>query len=448
MAAFVNHVRRCSNVLNVSRHSYLMPTPQSIICSRLFLSNSSTQHRTRTYTYGFNQQQGQRSEMQDAMYHTTNFTVNDNEYCLFGVFDGHGHDLCAKFLENNIESYLHKNMKQNPNIKDAFQATMTQMDADFNVSNRSTRHIDIGSTACVALIDKNATVPQIYVSNVGDSRCVLVDGKANDFKVTPLSADHHPNTNEFEKQRLLALNNPKITHESIAATEYFGLTLAMSRCIGDELLKKKNKNVYMTEPDTVQYDVNDANKYLLLCTDGFRFQNDEIEAIFKQIDANAYGLKETHLNDLCYRLISYGINGTFNNGYDEEIGKCYMKVDECLGEDYEYRQKLNWMMNYFKNDVKTIGYIIKICVFDFDDDRRFAILEDLLWPYELEEGVFQKIKDLFSYETIQQRVNQLKEEDRRELETFVDWLSEARSCKGAKTMDDVSLILVKLDNDE
>eukprot|EP00483_Globobulimina_turgida_P005649 UN05659 len=195
---------------------------------KIVLSNTaSLQKRMLFCQYGFGTLQGRRSEMQDTIYHSSEFTVNNNEYSLFGVFDGHGHDSCAKFLTNNIESYLSKHMSTQSTY-DAFTLTMNEMNKDFIQSNELHKYGNIGSTAVIALVDKNPQNHVIHVSNVGDSRCILVDDVSNNFAVTPLTIDHHPAVNQYEKERLLQLNNRHITEESNSQHLYFGLSLAMS----------------------------------------------------------------------------------------------------------------------------------------------------------------------------------------------------------------------------
>eukprot|EP01084_Bolivina_argentea_P119506 211871_1 len=423
-----------------------------IYCRKIFPGARLLHNRMITCRYGFDIQQSKRSETQDAIYHSSNFNINNKQYCLFGVFDGHGQDLCAKFLANNIEIYLSKNLQKYPNsVNDAFKITMHEMDVDFNRSNVAYKYTSIGSTACIALVDKNVgNNPVIHVSNVGDSRCVLVDNISNEFNITALTSDHHPKVNEYEKQRLLQLNHRKITPESIF-DEYFGLSLAMSRCIGNEYLKKKNKNVYISQPDVITYEINDLNEYLLLYSDGFTFKHNDIQNIFNLIHNNKYELTNEDLNNLSYRLTSYVVNGTINDGFDENIGQYYMELSNYFDDDI-YKNTFNEIYKYFSSDdmqteknIKTIGRLIKICVFNFDDDRRFKIMEELLFPYAFEDDMFDLVKYQFCYENIMNKIKQLNEKDKIKFNSFIEWLNEAKQCKGSKSIDDVSLIIVKLD---
>ena len=85
----------------------------------------------------------------------------------------------------------------------------------------------VGCTACIALVTKT----DIYIANVGDSRCVLTEGQ----NTYDLSDDHKPE-NEEESKRIteaggFVSNDGRVNGE-----------LSLSRAIGDTYYKQ-NKNL-------------------------------------------------------------------------------------------------------------------------------------------------------------------------------------------------------------
>jgi len=116
---------------------------------------------------------------------------------------------------------------------------------------------DVGSTACAAVITKE----QVYVANVGDSRCVLSKkGLAVD-----LSVDHKPNTPR-EKARIeaagLDIEDGRVKGE-----------LNLSRALGD-LRFKNNSRLCSTQqavtavPDVACVDLQPEHDFLIIASDG------------------------------------------------------------------------------------------------------------------------------------------------------------------------------------
>ena len=84
----------------------------------------------------------------------------------------------------------------------------------------------MGCTACIALVTKT----ELYIANVGDSRCVLTEG----LNTYDLSDDHKPE-NEEESKRIteaggFVSNDGRVNGE-----------LSLSRAIGDTYYKQNKK---------------------------------------------------------------------------------------------------------------------------------------------------------------------------------------------------------------
>ena len=153
--------------------------------------------------YGVCAMQGWRNTMEDA--HITDTTTLGKGVYLFSVFDGHGGNEVADYLRDNFSSEL----KANPNFKKknyelALVQTFKTIDKSLctekvneilkDISNAPKESWEgaasqkvantVGCTACMALITPN----EIYVANIGDSRCIISKNK----KAYEMSVDHKP----------------------------------------------------------------------------------------------------------------------------------------------------------------------------------------------------------------------------------------------------------------
>ncbi|KAE7997217.1 hypothetical protein FH972_001870 [Carpinus fangiana] len=187
--------------------------------------------------YGLSSMQGWRATMEDA--HAA-YPDLDSSTSFFGVYDGHGGKVVAKFCAK----YLHQQMLKHEvyaagDLGSSVQKAFLRMD-EMMCGQRGWRelarlgdkmdkfsgmiegliwspkggevndHIDdwpseegphsdfhgpnSGCTACVAIIRNN----QLLVANAGDSRCVI----SKKGQAYNLSTDHKPNL-EIEKERIL-----------------------------------------------------------------------------------------------------------------------------------------------------------------------------------------------------------------------------------------------------
>uniref|UniRef100_A0A0D9WSQ0 protein-serine/threonine phosphatase n=1 Tax=Leersia perrieri TaxID=77586 RepID=A0A0D9WSQ0_9ORYZ len=187
--------------------------------------------------FGLSSMQGWRATMEDA--HTALLDL-DNDTAFFGVFDGHGGKLVAKFCAK----YLHREVLRNEaysagDLGTAVQKAFFRMDEMMRGqrgwrelqalgdkinqftgmiegliwsprgSDSNDQHDDwafeegphsdfagpnCGSTACVAIVKNN----QLVVANAGDSRCVI----SRNGQAYNLSRDHKPEL-EAERERIL-----------------------------------------------------------------------------------------------------------------------------------------------------------------------------------------------------------------------------------------------------
>lgn len=129
----------------------------------------------------------------------------------------------------------------------------------------------VGATANVVYINKKTK--KIYVSNAGDSRCVMsVGGKA-----VEMSIDHKPN-DEGERARIEAAGS------EVNAEGRVDGNLNLSRSLGD--LKSKHRphlpaeeQAITANPDTYVFDLTDDLDFILMGCDGIWEKNDNEKAV-------------------------------------------------------------------------------------------------------------------------------------------------------------------------
>lgn len=230
--------------------------------------------------------QGWRKGMEDAHLAIINFDTNIS---LFGVFDGHGGNYSiivigqqvATFVKNNFPdllknsaAYKVKNFKQA--LIDSFigidkllttpegKKQLAKINSECAKKDGFNQEIDndeladcIGCTACVALITSN----EIYVANVGDSRCVL----SSNGTAVDLSNDHKP---ELEKEKARIYNASGFVEDNRVNG-----SLNLSRSLGD-LNYKKNEKLKIEEqliipvPDIRVEPITSKTKFIIIACDG------------------------------------------------------------------------------------------------------------------------------------------------------------------------------------
>ncbi|RLN13312.1 putative protein phosphatase 2C 56 [Panicum miliaceum] len=187
---------------------------------------------------------------------------------LFGVFDGHGGNLAAEYLKDNLFNNLMKQPDFLTDTKLAISRAFLETDGDI-LETISSSFRDDGSTALAAVLIGKC----LYVANVGDSRAVA--SKAG--KAVPLSKDHKPNRKD-ERKRIEDAGGVVIWDDTWRA----GGILAMSRAFGNRMLKE----YVIAEPDIQEEEVNSDLEYLILATDGLWdvVRNEDAVALLKAED--------------------------------------------------------------------------------------------------------------------------------------------------------------------
>ncbi len=198
---------------------------------------------------GRGEDRGHRPTMEDRQF-ISNF-LNGIEQA--GIFDGHGGDSTAIYLQNNFASCFDANYKLLNNIPEALKITFRNLDAHFIESKMIP-----GSTAVVISMTKDT----IYCANVGDSEAHLVkevDGKLETVALTK----NHDCDNQDEVSRIV----------NMGGKVYFGRvfgTLAVTRAFGDMRYKypHKSQNYVSAEPEISITKLDPSCKFIISASDG------------------------------------------------------------------------------------------------------------------------------------------------------------------------------------
>uniref|UniRef100_A0A7N0TC78 protein-serine/threonine phosphatase n=1 Tax=Kalanchoe fedtschenkoi TaxID=63787 RepID=A0A7N0TC78_KALFE len=250
--------------------------------------------------YGLSSMQGWRSEMEDA--HSAILDLNGST-SFFGVFDGHGGKVAAKFCAK----YLHQQVLKTDSyaagdLGTSLQKAFLRMD-EMMCGQRGWRelaalgdkinkvsgliegliwsprggngtapvddwaaeegpHSDFtgpscGCTACVAIIKEN----KLVVANAGDSRCVI----SRNGQAYNLSLDHKPEL-EVERRRILKaggfIHNGRVNG-----------SLNLARAIGDMELKQNKdlpaeEQIVTANPDITVVELREDDDFVVLACDG------------------------------------------------------------------------------------------------------------------------------------------------------------------------------------
>ncbi|XP_010265542.1 PREDICTED: probable protein phosphatase 2C 60 isoform X2 [Nelumbo nucifera] len=282
--------------------------------------------------YGLSSMQGWRATMEDA--HAA-YPDLDGTTSFFGVYDGHGGKVVAKFCAK----YLHQQVLKHEayasgDISTSVQKAFFRMDemmrgqrgwrelailgdkinkftgmiegliwsprsgdANDHVDNWAFEegpHSDFsgptsGSTACVAVIRNN----QLLVANAGDSRCVI----SRKGQAYNLSRDHKPEL-EAERERILKAGG------FIHAGRVNG-SLNLARAIGDMEFKQNKflpaeKQIVTASPDINIVELCDDDDFIVLACDGIwdcMSSQQLVDFVHEQLNS------ESKLSTVCERVL-------------------------------------------------------------------------------------------------------------------------------------------------
>ncbi|KAL4488447.1 hypothetical protein ABPG72_013015 [Tetrahymena utriculariae] len=216
-----------------------------------------------------------RDDQQDRFSAISPLDPVENNDAFFAVFDGHGTSCIAEQVKNNLHQKIKKNTNYPQNIVQAVKQSFEQIDLEICNSQKS-NSIQKGGTTALCCLIKGDT---IYIINCGDSLSVLVTYQNE----TQLLNNLHKPSNKDEKI-MLKKKNAIFTELRVSGT------LSVTRAIGDY----EHKEFITSEPEILQYTIDENSKYLFLGTDGFwdiiSWQDKLSELLQKRNDQNIQNL--------------------------------------------------------------------------------------------------------------------------------------------------------------
>jgi len=202
--------------------------------------------------------------MEDAKSIRLKLSEKHPNLAMFGVFDGHGGELCSKYLETVLPEAL--GSLDNPTRESEIVDTLLTIDEKFLDDPHSRTH---GSTCVFAVVQPRDQPNQrerefkfeVTVCNVGDSRAVLL---RKDGRWKCLTRDHKPSLPE-ERDRIEKAEG-KVENQRVDGQ------LALSRAIGDWSYKlngrlKPHQQKVIATPEVSRILANEGDS-LLICCDG------------------------------------------------------------------------------------------------------------------------------------------------------------------------------------
>ena len=247
----------------------------------------------------------------------------NNYFYIFAIYDGHGGNGCSIYLKNN----LYKNVTECSMIglRNAINLTEQNFLEYEGVNQYGELDDTSGSCASIVLIKNKKCI----IANVGDSRCILFKNKRLFFA----TKDHKPNSHS-EKRRIESAGGSVFQSTAIVPLYQNGKMIEMpwrvnpgrlsvSRTFGDIEIKLEKfggkKNVVVSTPDIVEFELNDQYNFLVIACDGVFdvLSNMEILECIKivlKINKN----KKRKINEICgdcasMIMKSSLVKGSFDN---------------------------------------------------------------------------------------------------------------------------------------
>ena len=340
-----------NKIVNTGHHKYKSDT---LLNSEYILGNKKYATHTRKGT----EEEGKNKENNQDVSIILNDVCEIENYSIYGIMDGHGSNghLVSNFVKEKIEEYFNdrKIYKQKKLAKSVSFLELNNPEKMYqnlihnnyeiirnffkkvNEELYNTKFdVHFSGTTCVLVFKIGL---KIICSNVGDSRAILVKKKNNlieknsneyKYEFVQLSFDHKPNNKE-ERERIEKLGG-EVAQEYLIGKEdepvgpfrvwnkgcdYPGI--AISRSLGDKIAELIG---VISDPDILEFDIDDNCKYILMGSDGLfdHLSNDEImkiagpslvknnpdKACFEVIEkaAKLFKEKEDRVDDITINII-------------------------------------------------------------------------------------------------------------------------------------------------
>lgn len=197
----------------------------------------------------------------------------EGDFSIYGVFDGHGakgHDI-SDFVRTNFPKILVNSEHFHDDPLRALKDTYEQVQQMIEIQTKEGALVATFSGSTVSVILHRHSDEKIFVSHVGDSRCVL--GRRGDtsqnLTAIPLTADHKPENPE-EKERI-EKNGGRVVFDGFTNHRVYAKGgaypgLNMSRALGD-LMGYYDAGI-SAEPSLKEMQLKKGDDVLMMCSDG------------------------------------------------------------------------------------------------------------------------------------------------------------------------------------
>ena len=267
-----------------------------------------------------------------------NFLKKWPKISFFGIYDGHGGEGCSEFLRDNLHKYICENDFFPENIPEAIKYGITKAEYEFiNNYALSPDKTEIKDKSGSCLIIILIIESDVYIANVGDSRCLL--SMDNGKTYIAVTKDHKPNTpneiiriknnggNIYQSQTIInnlenAYLNGKIL---IGPYRVIPGRLSVCRTIGDAEAKIQkfggNPNVIISTPDIFYYNLKKENlDFFILGCDGIYDQMTN-----KEILDLAWMILKTNKNSEYKENGLNSYNNSNNNNINNDLNDIHYK---------------------------------------------------------------------------------------------------------------------------
>lgn len=219
-------------------------------------------------------------------------------YYGYGIFDGHGGIGSALYGQQHLIPELSKALDEDENVDiatvgDFIAGFMGTFDEEIIEV-----HGDSGSTACVALVNRDFIVN----INVGHSRCLVIGDQ-----LMYASKDHKPVVPQ-ERLRIVAAGGQVSAEGRISTDTVYGLDL--SRSLGDAWYKAYSRNLVVSTPDVHVIKRSVDQKFILIASDGL-YANKSNEEITHFISTKL-STDQEQVQCVCDDLVRYAYNPNDN----------------------------------------------------------------------------------------------------------------------------------------
>ena len=297
----------------------------------------------------------------------------------FGIYDGHGGELCSEYLRDNLHKLICQNNEFFPeNIPEAIKLGFSKAEKNFLEKYALDKNKEFkdksGSCAVILLLVENI----IYIANLGDSRCVMSIGKGK--KYIQVTKDHKPNINEettriknnggniYQTDTIIRkTKNPKLIGKILVGP--YRVTpggLSVSRTIGDIEAKNPkyggNPNVVISEPDIFVYDLNkdDIDFFVLGCDGIFdQVSSDEVIncawMIYQNIGKDAQINKCKDLHDISGIIVDYIMKSALARKSFDNVTCLFIAFKDLVNFDNNNNKEIedkNIITNNERNNIR------------------------------------------------------------------------------------------------